>query len=59
LGGGDGFQINYHIGGNTMVTNTNPLGVMNGITGMIPYGTNSQDRLQTIERSIEDMKDLY
>jgi hypothetical protein len=42
-----------------MVTNTNPLGVMNGITGMIPYGTNSQDRLQTLERSIEDMKDLY
>ncbi len=59
MGGGDGFQINYQIGGNTMVTNTNPLGVMNGITGMIPYGTNSHDRLQTLERSIEDMKDLY
>ena len=57
--GGDGFQINYHIGGNTTVSNTSPVGVINGITGMIPYGTNSQDRLQTLERSIEDMKDLY
>lgn len=42
-----------------MVNNTNPTGGTYGMTGMIPYGTNSQDRLQTLERSIEDMKDLY
>lgn len=56
MSGGEGFQINYHIGGNSMVTNTNLTG---GTNGIIPYGTNSQDRLYNLERSIEDMKDLY
>ena len=59
MGGGEGFQINYHIGGNTTVTNTNPIGAINGLSGMLPYATNSQDRFSNLERSIEDMKDLY
>lgn len=55
-GNGEGFQINYHIGGST---NSNPIGGTGSISGMIPYGTNSQDRFSILERSIEDMKDLY
>lgn len=60
MGGAEGFQINYHMAGNTTVNNANPIGATaNGLTGMIPYGTNSHDRIYNLERSIEDMKDLY